>query len=125
MGHTKYMLERHSYAPEMNQLHVLHRGVRKGSIPAPGCDSVATARRFCGLHPVFFIRHASVSTEYPAPHAWLNRVVRYGTTRRITDLEPVLRAVREQYCAPHGRELRDGSVLPVPKIVVVIGLAAT
>ncbi len=124
MGHTKYMLERHAYAPEMNQLHVLHRGVRKGSIPVPGCDSVATARRFCGLRPVFFIRRASVSTEYPAPHAWLNRVVRYGTTRRITDLKPVLRAVRRQYCDQSDRVLHDGSTLPMPKIVVVIGLAA-
>jgi hypothetical protein len=125
MGHTKYMLERHAYAPEMNKLHVLHKGVRKGCFRTPGCMTISEAKRHAGLRPVFFIRHASVSTEYPAPHAWLNRVVRYGMLRRVADLSPVLRYVRRQYCDQSNRVLHDGSTLPMPKIAVVIGLAAT
>lgn len=124
MGRTNYALERHNYAPEMNKLIVLHKGVVKGRLPAPGCPTVSEAKRRNGVYPVQFVRYAVLRTEYPEPYAGLNRVVRRGRLCRTTDLKAILRAVREQYCAPHGRELLDGSVLPVPKIRMTIRLAA-
>jgi hypothetical protein len=123
MGRTNYALERHRHAPEMNKLIVLRDGVVKGRLRAPGCLNTTEAKRHNGVYPVQSVRYASVSTEYPEPYAGLNRVVRRGRLCRTTDLKAVLRAVREQYCAPHGRELLDGSVLPVPKIRTVVCLA--
>lgn len=123
MGRTNYALERHNYAPEMNKLIVLHKGAVKGRIPAPGCLTISEAKRRNGIYPVRAVRFAVLRTEYPEPYAWLNKVVRRGVLNSTSGLKPALQVVRDTYCAPHGRELLDGSVLPVPKIRTVIRLA--
>ena len=116
-------MERHKHAPEMNKLIVRRNRVVKGRLPAPGCVTVTEAKRRNGIYPVWFMRFASVHTEYPAPYVWLNRTVRHGMLCKMEDLKAVLRTVHGQYCARGDRVLHDGSVLPVPKIRTVVCLA--
>jgi hypothetical protein len=124
MGHTRYVLERHAYAPEQNRLHVFNRSVRKGSWLAPQCHTVAAAKRFVGLFPARHFRWAEVRTEYTEPYAWLNRAVAAGRYVGPKDIAVVLRVCRARYCAPDNRGLVDGSTLPIPRLVAKVRLVA-
>lgn len=124
MGHTRYVLERHAYAPEQNRLHVFNRSVRKGSWLAPGCHTLDAAKRFVGLFPVRHFRWAEVRTEYTEPYAWLNRAVAAGRYVGPKDLPVVLRECRAKYCSPNNRGVVGGSTLPIPRLVAKVRLVA-
>jgi hypothetical protein len=40
----KILLERHTYAPELNKAHILRHGRIVAVLPCPQCDSIAAAR---------------------------------------------------------------------------------
>jgi hypothetical protein len=124
MGRTRYVLERHAYAPEQNRLHVFNRSVRKGSWLAPGCHTLDAAKRFVGLFPVRHFRWAEVRTEYPEPYTWLNKVAVAGRYVGPKDLPVVLRECRAKYCSPNNRGVVDGSTLPIPRLVAKVRLVA-
>jgi hypothetical protein len=70
----RMILERHAYAPELNQLHFLDRaGNRRGTMRAPGVMSHKEARAMFG--PVVPGRRAIVSTHYPEGLGWLERTI--------------------------------------------------
>jgi hypothetical protein len=124
MGRTRYVLERHAYAPEQNRLYVFNRGVRRGSWRVPGCGTIAAAKRYAGLFAVRHFRWAEVRTEYPEPYAWLNRVVAAGRYVGPKDLLVALMENRAKYCSPNNRGLVDGSTLPIPRLVAKVRLVA-
>jgi hypothetical protein len=66
----KIVLERHAYAPELNCAYLGKAGTR---IPAPGCTSIKDVRTQLFRPLAARGRHVTLSTHYPATHAWLNR----------------------------------------------------
>jgi hypothetical protein len=89
----RMILERHTYAPELNQLHFLDRaGNRRGTMRAPGVLSHKEARAM--FRPVAPHRVGYISTHYPAPLKWLERQ-RVGVTDYATALA-LLKAVKAQ-----------------------------
>ncbi|CAB5514245.1 hypothetical protein LMG26857_03303 [Achromobacter anxifer] len=66
----KIILERHTYAPELNCAYV---GPTRTKVKAPGCTSIRQVREKLFSPLKYTGRHVVLSTHYPGDKAWLNR----------------------------------------------------
>lgn len=65
---AKLILERHAFAPELNQAHILNRGRIVAALPAPDCRTIAEARR--ALFPRYVARRYVRAESYRAAPEW-------------------------------------------------------
>lgn len=105
------IIEKHTFAPELNKILFVKHGVVVATKKSPGVTSIRQARDiyFSKVQPG---RVATVSTVYPKPFEHLNRTQR----GRVSSFSEVSRFLenRREYAA--GGPLLDGTMLPPGKV---------
>ena len=105
----KLILERHRYAPELNRCHVLNRGRVAAILPAPGCTTIAEARRTL-FRPVKPVRLVVVHSEREGEWSGFNRTRRAGYELSAGNMNRIAADVRK--CHDVGGKLLDGRTMP-------------
>ena len=97
----KIILERHTYAPELNKAHILRKGRVVAALPAPGVTSIKEARAKLFPRIPAPVRVASYASHYPEPLKWLERQYA-GKVASYENALTFLRAQRAKL-TPEGR----------------------
>lgn len=114
----RLVLERHTYAPEMNGLLVItgnHTHIRRR---ASGAVSIREARHYLGWVELKRGLYAEVKVRYPERFKDLNKTFQGYVPTRALGLEQMRKYKAE---GPHAKEptsLVTGEILPVPKITI-------
>lgn len=97
----KLILERHSYAPELNRAHILRHGKVVAEMRAPGCTSIREARAKLFPRLAAPTRVGAYQSHYPEALKWLERQYE----GRIASYENGLAFLRTQRAklTPEGR----------------------
>lgn len=98
---VKFALERHLYAPELNRVHI-----GPTALPAPGCRTIAEARKKLFAPLARKGRYTAIKAVYPEPLAHLSRE-HYGFLHDTAHLGLCLKIARALH-----------NVTPAPTITV-------
>ena len=107
------IIERHTYAPELNKAHFIKHGQRVGTMPAPGCRDVKSFRAAVQPKPVEG-KHYSIRQITGGFCGIPDRVINgMGTPAAVVEMRRHLRARNAA-----GAVLINGQTMPEFPIIV-------
>lgn len=119
MKTTKYFLECHKYAPELNKLHIVHKGKVVAILAAAGAKTIKEAKQKNGLLPLqktglFF----TICREYPEGTT-ASKICGKDTKRGMGTNSQALQLKREFVArSGAGSVLNNGEIMPDPVITI-------